>query len=150
MGSRDAGSFGSNGVASSDELSHEDQVAAEKKRALAEPGPSWRTWCLQTMLRWYYFLGILILDVQVLVFWLEAHSVAGMVLSLIVAIYFEFLLYRYLWYRPRYDAPRPRGRFHPTWYRPAEFGLWTPEADLVRAGHSIYRSEEGPSPKEFL
>ena len=46
-------------------LSIEEQVAAEKKQALAEPGPSWRTWFLHSALRAYYFLGILIVDAQI-------------------------------------------------------------------------------------
>jgi len=134
---------------SNEPLTVEEQVAAEKTRALQEPGPSWRTWFLQSALRWYYFLGVLILDVQVAVFWLEVHIAVGIVVSLVVLLYLEFLLYRYLWYRPRLDAPQ-YGRFHPTWYRPTEYGRWTPEAELVRAGVRIYRTEEGPSPKEFL
>jgi hypothetical protein len=128
----------------------EDRVKQEKARALEEPGPSWRTWWFQRGLRGYYLLGMLIVDVQVVVGWYEVGSAVGLFASLVAAVYLEFLLYRYLWYRPRADATPPRGRFRPTWVRPAEYGRWTPEADLVRAGHPIYRSEEGPSPKEFL
>jgi hypothetical protein len=43
-----------------------------------------------------------------------------------------------------------RGKFRPTWYRPVEYGRWTPEADLVRSGIGIYDRPEGPDPKEFL
>ena len=43
----------------------QDRVAAEKARALQEPGPGWRTWALHSLLRWYYILGILIVDVQI-------------------------------------------------------------------------------------
>lgn len=128
----------------------EEQVEKEKARALEEPGPSWRTWLLQRALRAYYLLGILIADVQIIVFWLEAgNNVLAMALSLAGALYLEFLLYRYLWYRPQVEVA-PSGRFRPTWTRPAEFGRWTPEADLVRSGVSIYRTEQGPNPKEFL
>lgn len=127
----------------------QDRVAAEKARALEEPGASWRTWLYQSALRGYYFLGMLIVDAQVVVFWIEVPSLTGLVASLAVALYLEFLLYRYLWYRPRSDA-RPRRPFRRTWLRPAEYGRWTPEADLVRAGVSIYRTEQGPNPKEFL
>jgi len=128
----------------------QDRVAAEKSRALREPGPSWRTWMFQSALRTYYVLGILIADVQVVVFWYEEGSVVGLVVSLVLALYLEFLLYRYLWYRPRPEALLTSGKFHPTWLRPVEYGRWTVEADLVRAGVSIRRTEEGPSPKEFL
>lgn len=129
--------------------SPEDRVAAEKARALREPGPSWRTWLLQSALRAYYILGILVADVQVVVLWIELGSVVGLVVSLILAIYLEFLLYRYLWYRPRPEALTERV-FHRTWYRPVEYGRWTVEADLVRAGVAIRRAEEGPNLKEFL
>ncbi len=128
----------------------EDRVKQEKARALEEPGPSWRTWWFQRALRGYYLLGMLIVDVQVVVGWYEVGSAVGLVVCLVIAVYLEFLLYRYLWYRPRADAAPPRGRFRPTWVRPSEYGRWTPEADLVRAGHPIYRAEEGPNPKEFL
>jgi hypothetical protein len=135
-----------------DELTEQDlkdRVAVEKARALQEPGPSWRTWMLQSALRWYYMLGVLVADVQIVVTWFELSSVVGMVISLAVATYLEFLLYRYLWYRPRSEV-RPSRPFRRTWLKPAEYGRWTPEADLVQAGVSIYRTEEGPSPKEFL
>jgi hypothetical protein len=133
----------------------EDRVAIEKARALAEPGPGWRTWFLQRALRAYYLLGILIANAQVVVFWIEVQNLAvsilvvGAVLSLAVALYLELLLYRYFWYRPRVDVSRVR-RFRRTWLHPFEYGRWTPEADLVAAGEPIYQTEEGPSAKEFL
>ncbi len=127
----------------------QDRVAVEKARALREPGPSWRQWMFQSALRAYYVLGILVADVQVVVFWYEEGSAVGLVVSLALALYLEFLLYRYLWYRPPPEA-LTSGKFHPTWIRPAEYGRWTVEADLVRAGISIRRTEEGPNLKEFL
>jgi hypothetical protein len=127
----------------------QDRVAAEKARALREPGPGWRQWLFQSALRVYYILGILVADVQVVVFWIEEGSLVGLVVSLVLAFYLEFLLYRYLWYRPRPEAPTDRA-FHRTWLRPVEYGRWTVEADLVRAGIAIRRTEEGPNPKEFL
>jgi len=132
----------------------EDRVELEKARALAEPGPGWRTWFFQRALRAYYFLGVLIADAQVVVFWIELPNVSvsvlavGAVLSLVAALYLELLLYRYFWYRPRVDVSRVR-RFHRTWLRPCEYGRWTPEADLA-AGEPIYPTGEGPNPKEFL
>ncbi|HEY1199293.1 MAG TPA: hypothetical protein VGG32_11440 [Thermoplasmata archaeon] len=153
MPSRSSGSSTVGGEGSTDDGiagdTLEDRVAIEKARALREPGPSWRTWLFQSALRGYYLLGMFIVDVQIVVAWYEVSSVVGLVASLAVAIYLEFLLYRYLWYRPRYDA-RPIRPFRRTWLRPTEYGRWTPEADLVRAGVSIYRTEEGPNAKEFL
>jgi len=128
----------------------QDRVAAEKARALREPGSSWRTWALHSLLRWYYMLGILIVDVQIIVFWYQEGSVVGLVATLVAATYLELLLYRLLWYRPRVDAPR-HAQFHRTWLRPVEYGRWTPEAQLVEAGVEIYDdTTEGPNPKEFL
>jgi len=128
----------------------QDRVVAEKARALEEPGPSWRTWALHSLLRWYYMLGILIADVQIVVYWYEVGSVVGLVLSLAAALYLEFLLYRILWYRPRPDAPRLH-QFHRTWFRPVEYGRWTTEAQLVAAGVDIYRgTTDEPNPREFL
>jgi hypothetical protein len=126
----------------------QDRVAAEKARALREPGPSWRQWMFQSAFRTYYLLGILIADVQVIVAWYEVGSIVGLILSLVLALYLEFLLYRYLWYRPRETLTERV--FHRSWLRPVEYGRWTAEADLVRAGISIGRTEEGPTPKEFL
>jgi hypothetical protein len=128
----------------------EDRVAAEKARALKEPGPSWRQWLYHTAFRGWYALGILIADANLIVFWIEAHSLLGGVLSLVAALYAEFVLYAYLWYRPSPDHP-PARPFRRTWFRPREYGRWTPEADLVRSGYPIYTSgPEGPSPREFL
>jgi len=133
----------------------DDRVALEKARALAEPGPNWRTWFFQRALRAYYFLGVLIADAQVVVFWIELPNVpapvlaVGSVLSLVAALYLELLIYRYFWYRPRVDVSRVR-RFHRTWLRPCEYGRWTPEADLAAAGEPVYPTGEGPNPKEFL
>ena len=131
------------------EPSLEDRVDQEKALALAEPGPSWRQWMFHSAFRAYFLLGMLIVDAQIVVFWIEEKSSVALVVTLILALYLEFLLYRYLWYRPRFDAPARRP-FRRTWIRPAEYGRWTPEAELVRAGSPIYSSEQGPSPKDFL
>lgn len=131
------------------QYSLEDRVAAEKAWALKQPGPTWREWLFHSAFRGWYALGMLIVDANLVVFWLEVGSFVGMGVSLAVAFYLEFLLYRYLWYRPHPDAPPPRP-FRPSWYRPVEYGRWTPEADLARAGWPVYDTGEGPNPKEFL
>ena len=125
-----------------------DAVRAEKDAALKEPGPSWRVWFFQNALRWYYALGVLVMNVQILVFWIEFGSAAGLAATLVAACYGQFLLYRYLWYRPHPEAPRGR-KFHRTWHRPWEYGRWTPEADLARAG-LLPGPDEGPTAREFL
>jgi hypothetical protein len=126
------------------------RVAEEKKRALAEPGPSWRQWWFHDASKWYVGLAFLILDVWVVAYGFEAGALFGAVGILVVAGYAEFLLYRYLYYRPHPgDHGGARG-FRRTFTRPVPFGRWTPEADLVRAGGTLVPEEEGPSPKEFL
>ena len=109
----------------------EDRVEQEKARALERAGTELAPMVFQRALRAYYVLGILIVDVQVVVGWYEVGSAVGLVVCLALAVYLEFLLYRYLWSRPRADAAPPRGQFRPTWVRPSEYGRWTPEADLV-------------------
>jgi hypothetical protein len=127
-----------------------ERVAEEKARALSEPGPSWREWLFYQALKWWLAIVLIIVDSWVVVFWVEYGSLSGLLASIIVTIYAEFLLYRYLWYRPNPEQPRMRGKFRPTWYRPVEYGRWTPEADMVRSGIGIYDRPEGPDPKEFL
>ncbi|MGA8542997.1 MAG: hypothetical protein WB947_05620 [Thermoplasmata archaeon] len=124
-----------------------DRVVEEKRRALEDPGPSWREWFFQSAAKWWIGLVYLIVDAWVVVTFLEAGLYAETVPAVIVALYLEFLLYRYLWYSP--DLSRSRGRFHRTWIQPVPFGRWTPEADAARA-HPSAASDAGPAPDEFL
>jgi len=126
-----------------------DRVRQEKLEALREPGPSWRQWFFYDALKWWIGLGFFIVDIWIVGWWVEGAPLAAGLLTLIAAIYLEFLAFRYLWYRPKETVSRRRGAFHPTWTRPVEFGRWTPEADLVRAGQSVPGMDEGPSPREF-
>lgn len=125
-------------------------VSEEKRRALAAPGPSWRQWWFHDGSKWYVGLGLLILDIWLLAYGFEAGALLGAVALLVVAVYAEFLLYRYLYYRPHPDDQAHATRFRRTWTRPVAFGRWTPEADFVRAGGKLPGPEEGPNPKEFL
>ncbi len=70
-----------------------DQVAAEKKAALEEPGPSWREWGLHSALKWYVGLGFLIVDGLLVDFWTGQAVYLGL-LSLIPAVYAEYLLWQ--------------------------------------------------------
>jgi hypothetical protein len=124
-----------------------DQVQAQKKAALADPGPSWKEWALHSALKWYIGLGLLIVDGWVVDFWLLQGTYLGL-LTLAPLLYAEYLLWQYLWHRPQdlrtgHRAPRRR-----VWLHPVRFGRWTPEADLARKGELVPADQ--PSPAEFL
>jgi hypothetical protein len=123
---------------------------SERKRreaSIAEPGPPWRTWVFETGLRPYFLLMFLILDAWLVTLWYEVGSALGLVLTLIPAIYAEFLLYRYLWTRPDLEAPRP---FRRTWYRPVWAGRWTAEGIRLRAGAPMPGPDPSRKREEFL
>lgn len=124
-----------------------DQVAAEKKAALEEPGPSWREWGLHSALKWYVGLGFLIVDGLLVDFWTGQAVYLGL-LSLIPAVYAEYLLWQYLWHRPEEAHPGHRRQRRSPWIHPVRFGRWTPEAELARKGELI--PSDQPSPSEFL
>jgi hypothetical protein len=124
-----------------------DRVQEEKRKALADPGPSWREWFLFSAAKAYVLLGYLIVDVWIVIGALEVGLPYVAAALVVVAIYLEILLYKYLWRRP---AETPRG-FRPTWWwTPARYGRWTPEGEALRSGESPEMIEEGPNPKEFL
>ncbi len=129
--------------------SQADRVAEEKRAALEAPDVPWRVWWLQSGSKWYLAVGFLIADVWIVSLGLELGAPALSLVGLLVAIYLEFLLYRYLYYIPPLDEPRRRGRFRRTWTRPVEFGRWTPQGAALRSGGAVAPAE-GPDPKEFL
>ncbi|MGI0071431.1 MAG: hypothetical protein ACRECT_05130 [Thermoplasmata archaeon] len=127
-----------------------ERVAEEKRRALADPGPGWREWWFQNGARWWLGLGLLIVDAWIIVEGLDLGAWIALFPALVGAIYAEFLLWRFLWYVPSYDAPRRRGPFRATWTRPVQYGRWTPEGAAARAGPRSVGSDDGPRPEEFL
>jgi len=127
-----------------------DRVRQQKLEALRAPGLGWRDWFYFDALKWWIGLAFFIVDVWIVSWWLEGAPAILGIATLIGGVYLEFLTFRFLWYRPRDDTPRPRGRFRATWSRPVEFGRWTPEWRLVREGRLLPGGEEGPSPKEFV
>lgn len=129
-----------------------DRVAAEKRAALLDPGPTWREWVFYEALKWWLTIVLLIVDSLLIVQWFIWGSYLGLTLSLVLTLYAEFLLYRYLWTRPPPRATRRDTRFHRTWYRPVEYGRWTPEAEFARShgGQRYTSADDGPSPEEFL
>jgi hypothetical protein len=120
---------------------------AQHAAALAEPGPSWKTWTFETGLRPYFLVLFLILDAWIVLTWAELGSLLGLLLTLLLAVYVEFLLYRYLWARPHPDDKQP---FRPSWHRPVWAGRWTPEGARLRAGEALPNPDESRKRDEFL
>ncbi len=126
-----------------------EQVAEEKRLALLDPGPTWKEWFFYEATKWWIGLALFIIDIWIVFGWWQAGSVTLGVVTLVAAIYGEFLLARFLWHRP--SEPRPRNRpFRPTWYLPVEVGVWTPEAADRRAGRGVPGLTDEPRPDEFL
>jgi hypothetical protein len=124
-----------------------DQVAAEKKAALAHPGPSWREWALQSALKWYLGLGFLIADGLLIDTWIVAGLPLGL-LTLAPVVYAEYLAWQYLWYRPEEAGGGPHRHRRVRWIHPVRHGRWTPEAEKQRKGELIPTDQ--PNPAEFL
>lgn len=133
-------------------VAYADRLELEKARARAAPGPPWREWFFYTGLKPWLVVGLLTIDAWIVAGWIEYGSYLGLIGSLALAVYLEFLLYRLLWYRPEPRATRTGGDFRRTWSRPVPYGRWTEEAARARAGVSLDGSAAGaePDPKEFL
>jgi hypothetical protein len=127
-----------------------DIEGQEKQAALQEPGPSWHEWFFFSASKMWVGIGLLILDTWIVVIFTEAGNYVALGLSLAAALYADFLLFRFLWYRPDPHTPAARGPFHPTWFRPVQYGRWTPEAERIRMGMPVAAPEGGPDPREFL
>jgi hypothetical protein len=124
-----------------------DQVAAEKQAALLDPGASWREWWLQSGAKWYLGFGFLVADGLLIDSWVVPGLYVGL-LSLVPAVYAEYLAWQYLWYRPGELPPDQRRRRRRWYFHPLPVGRWTPEAELARKGELIPTDQ--PSPSEFL
>ncbi len=129
---------------------HYDRVALEKEAARRAPDIPWATWWFRSGSKWYVGLGFLILDVWLFASVLPWIGLGLAIVTTAVALYAEFLLYRYLYFLPGDDDEPRRGPFRPTWTRPVEYGRWTAEGAAVRAGGTVVTPEAGPDPKEFL
>jgi hypothetical protein len=126
-----------------------EEVAEEKRRALLDPGPPWKEWFLHDGAKWWVGVGLFIIDTWIFVGGLEAGLVGVGLLLIVPATYLELLLWRVLWYRPPIDRP-VRGDFHRSWFRPVEFGRWTPEGAIIKVRGRDALGPRGPNPKEFL
>ena len=131
-------------------LSVSDRVELEKELVRRAPDLPWKEWAYYSGLKPWVGLALFIVDGWIAAAWLEVGNYVGLVPSLALAVYLEFLLYRYLWYRPSARAPRSRGAFRRSWWRPVAYGRWTPEAAQRRALVESGGSNTGPDPREFL
>jgi hypothetical protein len=131
-----------------------DAVRAEKLAALADPGPSWSEWFFFHGAKWYMTAAFLIPVAWEIASLFAPANVPGYEIGPVLAgtFYAEFMLYQYLWHRPSSHPSRSLGArsFRPTWYRPVQYGRWTPEGTELRAGRPVVSVEEGPDPREFV
>jgi hypothetical protein len=122
-----------------------------RKAALEEAGPSWKEWFYLSFARVWILLGLFNVDAILVATWLNPFQPGPLALSLVVALYLEFLLYQFLWHQPDPEKEYLHPDFHPTWRRPVRFGRWTPMAMRVRRGQAPYVGQaHGPDPSEFL
>jgi len=122
--------------------------AEEKRRAVEEPGPSWREWFYFTALRWWFGILFLIVDSWIAAGFIELGSLVGLVAGLLAAVYLEYLVYVYLWRRPE---PTRHVRLRRPRWPPVEVGRWTPEAFAARAaGQRPTVPADTADPREFL
>ncbi len=128
----------------------------EKRRALAEPGPTWRHWFYSSFAKMYLGLGLFIVDgIVAAAFLTPPANVPALLGVLALLLYLEVLLWQVLWYVPHPDALRSRtsGASPAGWrrlWRPVEYGRWTEEADARRRGEALGPARSGPDPREFL
>ena len=119
--------------------------------AIADPGPSWKEWFFHEFARAWILLGFFIADAIIFVLWAVPFVPVAMVLSIIGAIYLEFLAYQVLWSRGNAEEEYRMPVFRPTFFRPVRFGRWTPEFDRLRRGADPWGdAPRGPDPAEFL
>ena len=122
-----------------------------KAKALEDPGASWREFVYFELAKVWIALSLFILDSWLVVFWWETPYPLLAAPTLALAIYGEFLLYRYLWYQPDPEKEYLRKEFHATWLRLTRYGRWTPEAWRIRDGRDPFgEPPAGPDPREFL
>jgi hypothetical protein len=125
-----------------------DQVAAEKKAALEDPGPPWREWALHSGAKPYVGLGFLIVDGWIAGYFLFIDLYLPIIPCIAAALYLEYLAWQYLWYRPEVFRRTAHRRSTRWWIHPVHYGRWTPEADLAHQGEFVSAGQ--PDPQEFL
>ncbi|MCI4357275.1 MAG: hypothetical protein L3K18_09115 [Thermoplasmata archaeon] len=121
----------------------------ERHKAIEDPGVPWRDWFYFSFVKAWLALGFLVIDALIAGAWAESHNYVGLALSEAVAVYLEFLAFRYLWTRPGPEEER-HGPFSPSWHRPVRVGRWTPEAWYPERFRVQKPGQSGPDPHEFL
>ncbi|MHB8351296.1 MAG: hypothetical protein ACYDFT_01170 [Thermoplasmata archaeon] len=122
----------------------------ERQRALDDPGPSWSEYFFRDFLRWWTVLGFFVVDAVIVSSFLRPLAPLPLLLGLAAAIYFEFLLYEYLWHIPSSERLPPRVR--PSWRRafhPVPAGRWTLAFRQIREGARPPAQGTGPDPADF-
>lgn len=123
-----------------------DEVEEEKRRALLDPGPTWKEWMYFTAFRWWMAVLFLIVDSWIVATFLVVHDWLPLAGATATAIYLEILIYGYFWHRPDPEKPSYTRRFRGL---PYQVGRWTPEGVRLRAGQAAL-PESAPDPREFL
>jgi hypothetical protein len=89
---------------------------------------------------------LLICDAWIIAGWIEVGGWLPLAATLVPALYFEYLVYQYLWHPYHAES---RGKFRPSWHTPFEVGRWRPERPAVLAGR-LRPEGSHPDPREFL
>ena len=137
----------------------------ERRRAIEDPGPSWKEWFFSSFAKVYLGLAWFVLDAILAATWLEAGLWVGAAGSVPAAAFLEYLAYQYLWFEPnpsrsvrspgsRRPAPseeRPWARRVHRLVRPFPYGRWSHAAARARRGlPAVPDVDAGPDPGEFL
>jgi hypothetical protein len=122
----------------------------ERESALQQPGPTWREWFFRSFLKSWIGLGFLIVDSWIFVSLLTPAYWPAEAPAVGAAVYAEFLLFRFLWFRPDPEQEGPGAPFRRSVWRLTRYGRWTAEYERVRAGLPASEGTAGPDPREFL
>src|SRR5579863_6826103 len=93
-----------------------DVDPATRRTAVQEAGPTWEQWAKGPFSKTYLALGFFIGDILLLVTGLQPVNPLVLV-AVLLALYLEFLVWQYLWYRPNPDRESRSGTFQPTLFR---------------------------------
>jgi hypothetical protein len=123
----------------------------QRKKALQEPGPSWREYAQRELLRWWFGLAVLIFDGWIIAAFLLPLDLPLMLSLLALATYLELLGWRLLWYEPHPETPWRSSFLHSRWFYPVAFGRWSKAAENARAGRPVAPGEPAEhGAEEFL
>jgi hypothetical protein len=126
----------------------------ERKRALEEPGPSWKEWAYATGLKPYVALGLLVLDGLLLASIEEAPQLWvrwSALVALPFLIYANYYLYAYLWASPPETPELRKARAKPSVRHPFYVGRWHPRrAKALEEQKAFLDHGAQVAPEEFL